>query len=242
LSYEGLSRHLNDDQPVYGLQAVPEDAAGPISIETLARRYVREIRGVQPNGPYRLAGWSAGGLIAYEMAHQLLGENEQVEFLGLIDSRTGHEAGLEPMPDEEQLAWGMLLVILRNMCPGLDESALSDLKSMGSVAAVVEQGKKMGWFPPGIAIEELSWRTSRARHLSMACTHYVPQFSPIPLSLFTADLLESEDASLGWASIAGGGLRIERIGGTHLSIMEEPLIGKLAVSIERALAQTEQNG
>jgi thioesterase domain-containing protein len=73
----------------------------------------------------------------------------------------------------------------------------------------------------------------------MAYARYFPQHLPIPLHLFTADTPESEDASKGWAAIAGEGLRIERIGGTHWSIMEEPLVGKLAASVERALAQTE---
>jgi thioesterase domain-containing protein len=42
--------------------------------------------GLQPEGPYRIAGFSFGGILAYEVAAQLIGVDQQVEFLGLIDS------------------------------------------------------------------------------------------------------------------------------------------------------------
>jgi len=52
----------------------------------MATRMVRMIRSVQPAGPYRVAGWSLGGTIAYEIATQLVGAHEQVEFIGLFDT------------------------------------------------------------------------------------------------------------------------------------------------------------
>ncbi|KAB0566906.1 thioester reductase, partial [Helicobacter pullorum NCTC 12824] len=79
-------QHLPGDYPIYGL---PGAALGEVhlsSMEGLAARLVGLIRGVQPHGPYRVAGWSFGGVLAYEVAMQLLGLDEPVEFLGLIDS------------------------------------------------------------------------------------------------------------------------------------------------------------
>ncbi|MCP5049047.1 MAG: hypothetical protein GY940_17890, partial [bacterium] len=46
-----------------------------------------KIKKVQPHGPYLLAGWSLGGVIAFEMARQLEQLNREVRFLGLLDSR-----------------------------------------------------------------------------------------------------------------------------------------------------------
>jgi thioesterase domain-containing protein len=65
---------------------VPVDQAQPETIEGMATRMVRMIRSVQPAGPYRVAGWSLGGTIAYEIATQLVGAHEQVEFIGLFDT------------------------------------------------------------------------------------------------------------------------------------------------------------
>jgi len=241
LAYERLSRYLDDDLPVYGLQTVTSDAAGAVTNEMLAECYVREIRNIQPHGPYRLGGWSTGGLIAYEMARQLQSENESVEFLGLIDSYPAHEDSPAEMPDKDELTWTLLLMLLRQVHSSLVESEVSGLKALGSVAAAVEHCRQLGWLPSSFTLDELSWRAARAWHLGVAFVTYRPQQLPIPLYLFRADIPESEDHSHGWQAIAGNDLRIELVGGTHYSIMEEPNIRKLAASIDRALTQTERN-
>ena len=56
------------------------------SLTSLATSHLAAIRGIQPRGPYRLAGFSLGGLIAYEMAQQLRATGEVVEMLFLLDS------------------------------------------------------------------------------------------------------------------------------------------------------------
>ncbi|MFG2001069.1 amino acid adenylation domain-containing protein [Spirillospora sp. NPDC048911] len=86
-SYLQFQRHLHPDQPIYGLQAsaFTRDEL-PGSVEEMARDYLAEIRAVQPAGPYHLAGWSLGGLIAYEMACLLQAGGEEVALLGLIDA------------------------------------------------------------------------------------------------------------------------------------------------------------
>ncbi|MEU0542643.1 amino acid adenylation domain-containing protein [Nocardia sp. NPDC005978] len=88
-SYTGLLPHLEPERPLYGLQLpqLTEDNTGLDTIEQLAGRYLRELRTVQPQGPYHLLGWSLGGLIAYEMAAQLQAEGERVAVLALLDSR-----------------------------------------------------------------------------------------------------------------------------------------------------------
>ncbi|GAA3212009.1 amino acid adenylation domain-containing protein [Actinocorallia longicatena] len=87
--YFGLLRHLPPGRPVYGLQArgfLDPDEALHDSVETAARDHVAQIRSVQPHGPYHLAGYSLGGLIAFETARRLQAEGEEVGLLMLIDS------------------------------------------------------------------------------------------------------------------------------------------------------------
>ncbi|HSU17580.1 non-ribosomal peptide synthase/polyketide synthase [Longimicrobium sp.] len=80
-----LHPHLPPDLPVY---ALPAAAAGePRTVEGMAARLLRMVRAVQPEGPYRLAGWSFGGVLAYEMATQLIGMDQAVEFVGMMDTR-----------------------------------------------------------------------------------------------------------------------------------------------------------
>lgn len=81
-----LTSMIDSDIPVYGL--FPPDCRQSSRVKTLhkmAEHYVRRIRDVQPHGPYRLLGWSLGGTMAYEIAVQLMGEDEQIEFLGVLD-------------------------------------------------------------------------------------------------------------------------------------------------------------
>ncbi|MFE1080447.1 amino acid adenylation domain-containing protein [Nocardiopsis alba] len=86
--YSGLVRFLPEDQPLYGLQTraltVPGELPG--SVGEIAEEYLDRIREIRPHGPYRLLGWSFGGLVAHEMAVRLQEAGEEVSFLGLMDS------------------------------------------------------------------------------------------------------------------------------------------------------------
>jgi enterobactin synthetase component F len=87
-SYTSLLGHLDAAWPVCVLQSpalrTPQLLAN--SIEELAASYLDMIRALQPHGPYRLLGWSLGGLIAHAAAVQLRDQGEQVELLAMLDS------------------------------------------------------------------------------------------------------------------------------------------------------------
>ncbi|AFA74602.1 putative non-ribosomal peptide synthetase [Gordonia polyisoprenivorans VH2] len=102
--YGGLVPYLAD-RPIYGLQD-PHVVGGEPSItdaHALAQRYVAQIREVAPHGPYRILGWSVGGVIAHAMATRLQSEGETVDFLGVMDSVPedpgATEQTVEPAPD-----------------------------------------------------------------------------------------------------------------------------------------------
>nr|WP_228816308.1 non-ribosomal peptide synthetase [Nocardia transvalensis] len=85
--YSGLARYV-EDRPIVGLQspALSEDGYLPGSLEEMAARYVAEIRAVQPHSPYRLLGWSLGGVLAHAVATALQADGEQVALLAMLDS------------------------------------------------------------------------------------------------------------------------------------------------------------
>ncbi|KAG0323456.1 hypothetical protein BGZ97_004087, partial [Linnemannia gamsii] len=87
--YAGLMRHLDRSVPIYSLQARRLSTPGyvPDGIGHMALDYVKQIRSIQPAGPYRLMGWSLGGVIAFEMACELQSKGAQVSSLALLDSR-----------------------------------------------------------------------------------------------------------------------------------------------------------
>ncbi|MFJ4974041.1 amino acid adenylation domain-containing protein [Streptomyces coeruleorubidus] len=86
--YAGLTSPLGTDRPVYGLQARGLDGSEglPASLREMAADYLDHVSSVQPTGPYRLLGWSFGGVVAHEMAVQLEESGESVETLALLDA------------------------------------------------------------------------------------------------------------------------------------------------------------
>src|SRR6266516_19965 len=83
-----LAKLLPSDQPSYGIQAVGLDgkSARHVTVEDMAAHYVKEILSFQRDGPFYLAGYSMGGLIAFEMARQLHRLGQRVALLALLDS------------------------------------------------------------------------------------------------------------------------------------------------------------
>ena len=81
-----LARACGPEQPFYVLEPYRFSATEqPPALQAIAAAHIDAMRGVQPQGPYRLGGFCNGGLLAYEMARQLEADGQQVEFLGLID-------------------------------------------------------------------------------------------------------------------------------------------------------------
>ncbi|MBF6480406.1 thioesterase domain-containing protein, partial [Nocardia cyriacigeorgica] len=105
-SFAGLAAHIEPDRPLYGLQSPVLNSAEPQagSIEEWAQRYVREIRAVQPEGPYHLLGWSLGGVLAHAIAVLLQDQGQHVATLAMMDSSlTGEVDPAVPIPVAELL-------------------------------------------------------------------------------------------------------------------------------------------
>jgi amino acid adenylation domain-containing protein len=94
IGYLQLAELLGKDQPFYGLQARGLDGKErPLtSMEEIAAHHVTELRTVQPHGPYFLLGLCVGGVIAYEMAQQLVRDGEKIGMLGMLDTWPGAPA------------------------------------------------------------------------------------------------------------------------------------------------------
>ncbi|WP_277343326.1 non-ribosomal peptide synthetase [Streptomyces sp. Tu 4128] len=86
--YSGLVRHVPADIPVYGIQAAGLDGDGPLpaTLEEMAAEYADLVQEAQPEGPYRLLGWSLGGNVAFAMAAELRARGQEVELLAFLDA------------------------------------------------------------------------------------------------------------------------------------------------------------
>ncbi|KFH62971.1 hypothetical protein MVEG_11009 [Podila verticillata NRRL 6337] len=90
----GLSKYVPPEQPLYGLQARGffDDQEAPATLEEIAQDYIDQIRSIQDRGPYRLLGYSSGGLIAHTMAALLEKQGEQVALLAMMDTPANYRA------------------------------------------------------------------------------------------------------------------------------------------------------
>ncbi len=104
VAFVALARGLDPEVPVWALQSpgMERRALPDRTVVGAARRSLKLLRSVQPHGPYRIAGHSFGGLVAFEMCHQLRAAGEQVELLAVLDSFPPDPA-LHPQPPVQPL-------------------------------------------------------------------------------------------------------------------------------------------
>ncbi|NUM36172.1 MAG: AMP-binding protein [Candidatus Brocadiae bacterium] len=85
-SFVHLVRHLGTEQPCYGLHLQGERfATKDFSLEEVASAFIQEMKQIQPQGPYFLCGKCLGGIIAFEIAQQLVVQGEKIAFLALME-------------------------------------------------------------------------------------------------------------------------------------------------------------
>jgi amino acid adenylation domain-containing protein len=90
--YGRLPAALGDDQPFYGLQQLPFEEDNPSAdktagyVDQMLEDHIRQIKRVQPHGPYQIAGWCFAGFLAYEVARRLEAGGDQVSMLVMLDS------------------------------------------------------------------------------------------------------------------------------------------------------------
>ncbi|MDF3284680.1 non-ribosomal peptide synthetase [Gordonia sp. N1V] len=117
--------HAMPHRRVLGVQ-LPEllDTAHamPESLAAIAARHVTAIRERQPDGPYRLIGWSYGGVLAHEIARQIVESGGEIALLVLLDPRTPAElvaAELQGVADDDAARLDELLQPLAAADPDL---------------------------------------------------------------------------------------------------------------------------
>ncbi|MEU1125063.1 amino acid adenylation domain-containing protein [Streptomyces sp. NPDC005899] len=100
--YAGLSAGLGPGRPLYGIQArgLVRDEPLPRTLREEAADYAGRIREIQEHGPYRLLGWSVGGVLAHTVAVLLQEAGEEVELLALLDAFPAEQWRARPAPEE----------------------------------------------------------------------------------------------------------------------------------------------
>jgi thioesterase domain-containing protein len=245
LCFAGLARHLGPDQPVYGLQS--PGLAGdeqPIGrIEEMAALYVREIRRVQPEGPYNLGGWSLGGLIAFEMARQLLAAGEEVAVLALLDASL-EMAGRGGELDGDAGFLADMAAYVENLWErrlDLGREELEDLAPEEQRKLLLERLRQADFLPPGAGLEQVERVLAVYKANARAAAIYEPRPYGGPATLFqAAESLSTHDTAAGWERLTAGPVEIVAVPGHHLNLLAEPHVQTLARRLGLCLQEARE--
>jgi len=206
-----VARYLGSDQPVYGLQAQALDGTDsyPTRVEQMATHYLKEIQSVQPEGPYFLAGYSFGGIVAFEMAQQLIAQ--------------GHEPPL--------------VFLFETFCPPFAVDTLADeYRALFKLFWMTGPEK---WTHVSRKVERIAARIrTRLRYTRLPTTlnnvrkaclesarDYIPRVYPGRVIMFQSTerpLMPLPDPRAGWSAYAGQGLEIHEIPSNQDNILLEP--------------------
>lgn len=215
---------LGQDQPCYAFEADGrfEGTLDVTGIEDLAAAYVDMMRGVRPDGPYFLCGYSAGGLIAFEIARQLAEAGLEVSFLGLIDTYAP-VGGRRVTALQKKLNHARALLAL----PWGERSAFVR-RTIGRIAR--RERRHVG----GVDVD------GPLRHALLGLVGaYEPQ-GPYPgrVDLFRPsipDLGAPLERALGWDRCAVAEYEIHDVPGDHRTVFEGAHARVLAASIESSI-------
>ncbi|WP_246765826.1 thioesterase domain-containing protein, partial [Pseudomonas syringae] len=228
-----LGPWLDADIPVYGL-AANGFFAGEKTLSTIpdiAAHYLTAIREVQPHGPYRIAGWSAGGTIAHEMAHQAIAMGETIEFLGVIDSKVQTIAPRNLISKAQFLM--NLESVQERMEPALEKSlqTLADNDEIEAMFALILSNNLLPALGKDIDSALMRTHLAVAYSIYLAMDTYVSPRTAVEVSLFIAQDEPRTDNTLGWRDFHGEHLHVN----AHDGLLVRGQAAALHVDAQRIL-------
>ncbi|SDP94601.1 phthiocerol/phenolphthiocerol synthesis type-I polyketide synthase D [Actinopolyspora xinjiangensis] len=238
--YQPLVERLGEEQPCYGMErldqydTVPEKAA----------HYTSLIREIQPEGPYRLGGWSFGGCLAFETARQLADRGAEVEAVVLIDS-------ILPLPAPELSEGELVTGRFRRFVEHIEHTYGVPLPVSTEELAEFDEHEQMRRVMTALADEELGIGEGVLRHQytsyvdARIAERYEPGRYEGPVVLYRAEEAESTttaldprylrtDDALGWDEFVDD-LEVVRVPGDHLSMIDPPHVDVVGDHLGRLL-------
>jgi acyl transferase domain-containing protein/thioesterase domain-containing protein len=245
LNLRHLAAHLGADQPVYALQAkgLYGDDEPHRRFEEMAEDYLREIRSLQPEGPYLLGGFSGGGITAFEMANQLVAQGEEIGLLVMLDSLPGkivEPTGLERLVIQAQR--------LRRQGLGY-----VGRWARNRIRWEIERRRR----PPERELTPAEFRSERIEAaFREALEHYrTPVYSgklvlfrppldaahPLPGGRVASSERVIVDAHNHWRPFVSGGIDVHVVPGDHDSMVLEPNVRVLAEKLRACLEDAQRS-
>ncbi|MEA5602478.1 amino acid adenylation domain-containing protein [Nostoc sp. UHCC 0252] len=243
--YFNLSRRLGEDYQFYALEDTQDrDKPEISSVEETATRYLKEIRQVQPNGPYLLGGHCYGGVLAFEIAQQLQSQGETVSLLVVIDAILS-ETHIEFTKDDDAkflLRMAESIKTDNNIDFSVPFEELRDLPLNEQLHLI---NKKANFIFSDTEIKDFLRHYKGFKGHVQAMRNYIPKVYSGKMTLLRAneaiihDFESSEwytdDPFLGWGKFSQQPIEVIEVTGDHFSMFVEPYIQDLAKNLRSCI-------
>lgn len=233
-----LARAFSPHRPVYAFQGRGLDGKeAPFeSIEQMAAHYVAQAQQVQAQGPYFLAGYSLGGVVAFEMAQQLKAMGEEVGLLVLLDS-------IAPKPSAPSRWFGAQTVARRfqaeaNLMVRSPDQFSSLMRERVHKGVRLLQARTRVDVEPETEEQALTRRMQRA-HKDAFLKYRASSYDGPTLLIRARDNLLPP--IFRWEEVGLEKLDVTWVDGDHVTMMEEPLVRHVASKLDAALREAEQD-
>ncbi|KER04351.1 photoditritide non-ribosomal peptide synthetase [Photorhabdus temperata] len=229
----GLAQHIRSGYPIYTVSwsSINEEAVP--TMEEQAVRMIGLMKAVQPAGPYRICGYSSGGILAHAIAQGLLHAGEAVSFLGLIDTPTPHYLEEQPMRSKH--------LFLAELDRQSGEECTEEVAILHrridelNLVQFIEAAQELALYPANLRADLIAKSWEQLENYAQMAKDYKPQVLTVTLHQFyamepptpTPFVSDEEpkpltiDPSLGWAQIMPDSLlQLIAVPGNHTSLME----------------------
>ncbi len=239
LIFRALAEKLGPDQPIYGLQLASGmvDHKDRLSVPELASIYIKQMKAINPSGPYHIAGHSLGGLIAFEVASQLSAAGEELGQLALFDCDLHSPSSAISGPARSLLE--SIRVVFRrsaSMVQRASEAKRSELiqrkifyEKLKLKISLLKYFPAAGRLFPNLFGEEV--------YVALSTQQYHPQPYPGDAVVFLAadQPRANRKFGTGWSQVVLGNFELLKIPGTHQTIFTPPYVDLLAEELMRRL-------
>ena len=228
---ENLTKYIGEEQPFYGFEYAGMDGISQpfTSIQGIARAFVDDLRKIQPVGPYYLCGLCIGGIVAFEMAQQLVSQGYKVAFLGVLDSNF-------PPRLKKPLIYYYLIT----------RQYIAKIRGSEFLLPLPER--------EGVSRNYVENKSLKLRIQRIFTTHHIARMgytsSPYPgvITRFSTDSPHARRSTRGWSRMTSVGLDLHRIPGGHgahkaegqTSFMREPNVQIVAEKLRDSLYKVRE--
>jgi thioesterase domain-containing protein/acyl carrier protein len=232
LCYRGLAEALGEEQPVYMVQSYGLEEGQTLypTVEAMTAAYLAAMRGAVPAGPIALAGWSFGGLLAWEAAAQLLRCGADVRAVAVLDGVAVPDVVREFLQKDES----EYLAALFDEMGLIDAATLRPLTPDQRLDLILDRAKGGRFLPDGMDRAGMRRLMALFRNNGLAAVRYRPRPIDKKLLLVRPEAASKQapgvpgDPLNGWGPLASAGVTLCWMEGTHGQMLQQPWLEQLA--------------